>query len=304
MQTSLSEICIPASVTEIAEGAFASGDGSGWWGDVQPKNRAIRVAPGNPRFYVEGDCLICRCEDGRDAVVTHFGRAEEAHIPDNVSALLDLAFFGSLVRTVWFPASVTSIGKDVFQECDRLTRLYLERPDAGEGKYAVVYFPEAETRPQEDGLYDPDDEDVDRWGEQNYSDWYIRRQYMDCIRVGASGSIFDYVKYDSLFPNIRTSKDKILIATDRLKSARDLVPLYREQYLTYLQENAAEAVQVVIQYDDLAGLNTLAELGVFTGENIDKTIELAARARKADIQSFLMDYKNRAIGIQETDYDL
>lgn len=304
MQTSLSEICIPASVTEIAEGAFASGDGSGWWGDVQPKNRAIRVAPENPRFYVEGDCLICRCEDGRDAVVTHFGRAEEVHIPDNVSALLDLAFFGSLVRTVWFPASVTSIGKDVFQECNRLTRLCLERPDVGEGKYAVVYFPEAETRPQEDGLYDPDDEDVDRCGEQNYSDWYIRRQYMDCIRVGASGAIFDYVKYDSLFPNIRTSKDKILIATDRLKSARDLVPLYREQYLTYLQENAAEAVQVVIQYDDLAGLNTLAELGVFTGENIDKTIELAARARKADIQSFLMDYKNRAIGIQETDYDL
>ena len=68
--------------------------------------------------------------------------------------------------------------------------------------------------------------------------------------------------------------------------------------------NSCSVIGLSIQYDDLAGLNTLSELGVFTGENIDQVIELAATAQKADIQSFLMDYKNRAIGIQETDYDL
>lgn len=307
---SLMDILIPASVTEIGTGAFSmediyyvgDGDEAAW-----QRKRTIKVDPANPHFYVEDNCLIQRGNGGQNAVVAHFGRADEAHIPGDANEILAQAFCGSVVRTVWIPASVTSIGEDAFQDCKFLTRLYIERQEGGAGMYAVVYFPESTTRPPKED-YDPDadeDEDISEdQPEDYYSDWYIRRQYMDCIRVGAGGSIFDFVKYDSLFPNIRVSKDKILIATDRLKSARDLVPLYREQYLTYLQQNAAEAVQVVIQYDDLAGLNTLSEIGVFTGENIDQVIELAATAQKADIQSFLMDYKNRAIGIQETDYDL
>ena len=306
MQTRLSDIQIPASVTEVAEGAFAGGDVDSWWYMRQPLNRRIQVAPGNPLLSVEENCLIRRGEEGRSAVVAHFGREDDVHIPNDISELWSYAFCGSLAQTVWIPASVTTIGKDAFLDCERLTRLYIEKPGSGQGSYAVVYFPEA-ARPQGEELYDPDEEEDEEdmdWSGRVYSDWQIRRQYMDCIRSGADGTLFDFVKYDSLFPAIKTSKDKILIATDRLKSAKDLVPLYREQYLTYLQANAAEAVQVVITYDDLSGLNTLAELGAFTGENIDQSIELAAAARKADVQSFLMDYKNRAIGIQETDYDL
>lgn len=71
-----------------------------------------------------------------------------------------------------------------------------------------------------------------------------------------------------------------------------------------LRENAAGAVEIVIEYDDLAGLNTLAELGVFTGENIDGLIELANASRKPEILSCLMNYKNAEIGITETDYEL
>ena len=116
--------------------------------------------------------------------------------------------------------------------------------------------------------------------------------------------MFDIVKYDSLFHSIQKFKDRVLIATDRLKSAVQLVPLYRDEYLNWLRENAAGAVEVVIEFDDLAGLNTLAELGVFTGENIDKSIELANSAQKPEVLSYLMNYKNVHIGITETDYEL
>ena len=99
-------------------------------------------------------------------------------------------------------------------------------------------------------------------------------------------------------------KDRVLIATDRLKSAVQLVPLYRDAYLNWLRANAAGAVEIVIEFDDLDGLNTLAELGIFVGENIDQSIELANSAQKPEILSYLMNYKNAHIGISETDYDL
>lgn len=43
---------------------------------------------------------------------------------------------------------------------------------------------------------------------------------------------------------------------------------------------------------------------MFTGENVDGLIELADSARKPEILSCLMDYKNAEIGITETDYKL
>ena len=127
---------------------------------------------------------------------------------------------------------------------------------------------------------------------------------MECLKKSSDNMIFDFIKYDSLFTNIKYGKDKILVAVDRLKSDIDLVPLYRDNYLSYLRTNAKKAVEIVIKYDDLKGLNTLAELGVFTGENIDEVIELANRMEKAEVLSYLMNFKNANIGMDETDYDL
>ena len=125
--------------------------------------------------------------------------------------------------------------------------------------------------------------------------------YMDCIRITGSGDLFDFVKYDSLFEGIPEVKDRILVATDRLKSAIQLVPVYKEQYLTYLQEHSVEAVQIVIEYDDLEGLRILSDLEVFTGKNIDQVIELANKTGKVDIISYLMNYKNSEIGVESDD---
>ena len=142
-----------------------------------------------------------------------------------------------------------------------------------------------------------DDDDYD------YAAQSLRNQYLDCIRVN-DGRIFDFVKYDSLFAGISDFRDKILVATDRLKSAIQLVPLYRDNYLTYLQNHAEQAVNVVVEFDDLAGLNMLAELGVFTGQNIDSVIELANQSRQPDILSYLLNYKNTHLAMNENQDDL
>ena len=82
------------------------------------------------------------------------------------------------------------------------------------------------------------------------------------------------------------------------------MPLYRDNYLTYLQNHAEQAVNVVVEFDDLAGLNMLAELGVFTGQNIDSVIELANQSRQADILSYLLNYKNTHLAMNENQDDL
>lgn len=209
-----------------------------------------------------------------------FGKSETVTVPEGVAEIGRLAFYRSAVKEVRLPASVREVAADAFHQCENLSRLRLELPESAPG-WAEVYFPEL----------------------RGYGWNGMREQYLDCIRTSRDG-VFDFLTYDSLFPSIQEFKDQVLIATDRLKSSAYLAPLYRDAYLDWLRKNAAGALQTVIEFDDLAGLNTLAELKVFTGENVDGLIELANSARKPEILSYLLNYKNAEIGITETDYEL
>lgn len=280
--TQITAFSLPAALVEIGSGAFATGRR---WNSRQPALRSIKVAEDNPVFHRAKHCLLRRKADGTSAVLSHFGREETVVLPEDVSEICSKAFFRNGMREVQLPPSVTVVGESAFEGCERLQRLRLELPQGGQGcRSAVIYFPA------------PEGEGADAAS--------VRAQYMDCIRGDGSGPIFDFEKYDSLFPTIAVSSDKVLVAIDRLKSAIHLLPEYREQYLSYLRRTARKAVEAVIANDDLAGLNTLAELKIFTGENIDACIELANTARKPEVLSFLLNYKNASIGITEADYEL
>lgn len=281
--TSVKTFSLGASVCEIGAAAFITGSE---WEDKRTKLRDIKVDKANLYFYVDNRALMRKKPDGSSAIVVYFGGDETFAIPEGVTEIERAAFKRSIVQEVQIPPSVKLIGEEAFSGCTKLVRLRVGLSEAENGaSYAVVYIPGTKRQ-------------------NNYADSQIRDQYMDCIRVDGSGAIFDFVKYDSLFDTISASKDKVLVATDRLKSAIQLVPLYRDKYLAYLRRNAKKAVEIVVEYDDLSGLNTLAELNIFTGKNIDQIIDLANKAKKTEILSFLMNYKNAKIGIEEDDYDL
>lgn len=272
--TSLRGVTLPPELTSIGTGAFAAGEDRG------SSLRKVRVAKENPCFLARENVLLQRKEDGSLLLLCAFGKSETVTAPEGVSEIGRLAFYRSAVKEVRLPSSVREVAADAFHECGNLTRLRLELPESAPG-WAEVYFPELRGYGWNNG----------------------RNQYLDCIRTSRDG-VFDFLTYDSLFPSIQEFKDRVLIATDHLKSSAHLAPLYRDEYLNWLRENAARAVRTVIEFDGLAGLNTLAELGVFTGENIDELIELANASRKPEILSCLMNYKNAEIGITETDYEL
>ena len=125
---------------------------------------------------------------------------------------------------------------------------------------------------------------------------------MDCIRSGVNNSVFDFEKYDSLFPSISQNTDKVLVATDRLKSAVSLAPVYAENYRRYLKQDPELAVKVIITLDDADGLDLLDKLGCIQVDKLDEYIALANRSSKTSAQVYFMNYKNERVGF--SDFDL
>lgn len=278
--TSIKNFSLPRGIEHIGTAAFRTGTKNGGF-----HIHKIQLSRENPAFHIENNVLCRRTESGL-WVLSCFGDAAVVRLPEEVTKICPEAFCRSAAEEVHIPASVTEIGKNAFQGCMNLKRLCVEFPRPENGvSHAVVYLPGAGQ-------------------EQDRQSTKLRGQYMDCIQIGRQKTVFDFVKYDSLFPAITEPKDKILVAADRLKSAIQLAPLYRDAYLSYLQDNAGQAVQTVVEFDDLAGLTVLAELGVFTGENIDQVVELANASKKPEIVGYLMNYKNASIGFTETDYEL
>lgn len=278
---SIEEIQLGSALKYVGPGAFVAGNR---WDQSSAKLENITVSEANQTFSVDKNALYMQKNDGTKTLVAYCGKEAFFEIPEGVSEVYGSAFSRSPVEEVQISASVKAIGAYAFQGANDLTRLRIASENQnGDVSYAVIYIPEI-TR--------------DMYG---YGDSHIHDLFMDCIRTSGDGGIFDYTKYDALFYGIPTTKDKILVATDRLKSAVSLVPLYRDQYLEYLRENAGTAVQTVIEYDDLDGLTILSDLGVFTGDNIDEVIELANGTGKVDIISYLINYKNAEIGISQND---
>lgn len=278
--TSIKNFSLPRGIEHIGTAAFRTGKENGEF-----HIHKIQLSRENPAFHIENNVLCRRTESGL-WVLSCFGGAAVVRLPEEVTKICPEAFFRSAAEEVHIPASVVEIGKNAFQGCMNLKRLCVEFPQPENGvSHAVVYLPGAGQ-------------------EQDRQRARLRGQYMDCIQIGRQKTVFDFVKYDSLFPAITEPKDKILVAADRLKSTIQLAPLYRDAYISYLQQNAQQAVQIVVEFDDLAGLTVLAELGVFTGENIDQVVELANASKKPEIVGYLMNYKNASIGFRETDYEL
>lgn len=285
----LSEVWIPASVKEIGARAFAISSDSQW--------KSISVSTENTVFFTEDGNLYGNNPDGTTSLVVHFGNQESAVLRNDVARIQGGSFTNSIAKEIFIPSSVQYIDDKAISGCTKLKRLNIGLKDAGSKyKNAVIYLPKGESDKRDQYGY-PD-------YEANRELARIREQYMDCLRVTPSGELFDYAKYDSLFDGVTEQDDKILIATDRLKSARDLVPVYEENYRRYLQKNATAAVATVVSEDDVNGLVVLADLDIFNEKNIDQVIEMANKAKRPEVLSYLMDFKNASIGSTTDDYEL
>lgn len=256
--TSVGTFRLPTTLETIGHGALTA--------------ESIVLCGENPRFLLDDNMLYERCQDGTLTALAFFGEAERYTLQKNTSVIAANAFTGADLLELLIPQTVVTIEENAFENCNRVVRLYMEQ--RAEARWAVVYLPEPEAR-------------------FLFLDDTSRRQMVDCIRINGEGELFDFVKYDSLFDGISQMRDRVLIAVDRLKSAVDLLPEYRNQYETFLRNNPKDVLTWVVEYDDNDGCRLICDLGIVNAGNIEEAIRMASERQNAGMTSFFMEYKKK-----------
>lgn len=108
--SALEQLYLPAGVTEI-------GTGISWL------NAAFQVAPENPAFCSDEKGALY--DKARKTLLRFPPRAEEAVIPEGVTALGNEAFAGGRLKSVSLPDSLETIGDSAFNSCPALTQITL-----------------------------------------------------------------------------------------------------------------------------------------------------------------------------------
>ncbi len=272
LNTNIAGFNIPASIRHIGEGAFAIRE---QWNERR-YSKKLSIDGENAFYSAENDRLI---ETENKSLLADFGSEDVIYIPKGIREICSKAYHHNIAKEIHVPNSVVSIHEDAFLKCNHLKRLYMYF----RGERVCIYMPGAK------GEYDVKP---------------VHEQCLSCVRSTADGCLFDFERYDGLFGSVSDKREKILMAANRLKSGLRLEEKYRLNYLQYLKRHAKDAVKTVVEFDELESLNALAELGLFTPDNIDELIELANRANKPELLSYLMNYKNSHIGIHDEDYEL
>lgn len=117
----------------------------------------------------------------------------------------------------------------------------------------------------------------------------------------------DYKRYDDLFRYVMANDTKdtaCYIAINRLSYPFKLSKEAKEQYYSYLQNELTFIVRKLLKEDDITNLEQLANLDLFTENNIDDMIELAHSVNRIEATNFFMQYKKLKFNNIEKTFEL
>lgn len=117
----------------------------------------------------------------------------------------------------------------------------------------------------------------------------------------------DYKKYDELLyrtvaeESLQTAAELVL---GRLRHPFRLAEDRREAYVSYLCAHREEAVKFLVETEDMEGMKFLAGQGYLTVSALDYALEWAAKSKKTEMLSLLMDEKQRLHPKKKKTFDL
>ena len=236
---------------------------------------------------------------------------------------------GSTVTEIWLPTGVTELGRYAFYRCRNLRRLILtdSLPDIGGGVFTGCRLSEVEIyffRGERSCLKSILDEmrytiraTLRYCGEagQAAARVVFPEHYEEAVentpaRIlytqhhGAGGYYrqcfydrkLDYKKYDELLYRMEAEEQPDVaakLALDRLRYPYALTQEARESYLDYVKRHIVEAADDLTEREDIDGLRFLAREGLITENALEDAIEKAAKEKRTEVLSFLMDEKHK-----------
>lgn len=299
------EIIIPDTVEKIGEGAFARCQ----------QLTVIHLPEGLTALsaYLFSDCrkLLPFClpknitEIG-DYAFQNCRTLTTITLPEGLKYIGNYAFYNCRgLKELILPASILSLGTGALKNCEALTFIALAGHRNIQNVVADLHHAftlsieyKIESEIVSAYLYFPDEacEFIENYPARqfqqvNYGTGHLYRQ---CI----SNWDIDYQRYDQLFKVAKREEPferLVTIAKYRLCYTYRLPNERKEEYEYFFKENLLPAMELLFAEDDMKTIETLANCGIFTAENIDSVIQLAANKRKTAFASFLMDFQHRNI---------
>lgn len=311
----LRKMHLPASLEILGKHAISDTFG---WSDSLNGLEQISVDADNPFFSTEGGALFRKLdpdESGEEAkgrvLVKYSGHDREYEIPGDVVCILSSAFRRAEFSRVDVPRSVRDVGTDAFRECKKLREIYLEESDT------LLYIPGQPVYRKDEitALFCSGDREARREAVSE-EEMILPEKWQAFARVPiSSGSrrengdpyekyVFDYRGYDALFHTYLNLPDQYGMALCRLKYPVLLDEEVRRKYEEFIMGNLTDILDSIAERQDLQHLAQIAELGFFTEQNIEDSIEQFNRPGRAKEMSYLLNYKRENLGETEFDFSL
>ncbi|MDO4321201.1 MAG: leucine-rich repeat protein [Lachnospiraceae bacterium] len=292
-------------VTELAPYAFSA--------HMDERELQNKINAGTVQIYVPGVLKGCIEEESLSGLFPLCGeQLEEIVLPGTVRRVGRYCFYdcGSLHR-IEFWGTLTDWGSGVFTRCHHVKelRVYTDRDGKSYLKDVLDELPETlaveyccpkaaeETGPSYDRavLVFPEfyEEGVENTPAR-ILETHVHGSgisYRNCFQ----GRKFDFVQYDTLFPQAKALESREVLAlmvSGRLRYPVGLAEKAREQYERYVFEHAREIAGWMLQKRDLEGIRWLAELTAGVPDRevlLEEMAEHASRLHYTEAVSYLMD---------------
>jgi hypothetical protein len=289
--SSLTSVEIPGSVKKIGSGAFKGCN----------KLDKLIISEGVEEI---GESAFAGCSS-----------LSIVEIPGSVREIAESTFSGCLLLSkLKIKKSVGKIGQYAFHGCESLAEVIIDQcvgdldmkafDNLGQREVSIIYHHTSptitnfgENNSKYIFLLDKENKIIGKLYNPDESPEIL---YVKFIARLLMGCVKHLSEYDSLFSNyISLPLKKIKIALTRLQYPLELNQVYKDNYLSYLQNFAHYYVPFLIKINNVEQISSLASVNVLYKQDIDTFIDQAMQLKRTEIQAFLMDYKNKTWGLDK-----
>lgn len=264
--SALEELVIPQHLHTIPEGALTFSGGTA--GDSDGIRR-ISINPDNDKFILKYGCICERLGDDKLKILRFLG-GEDAEILWDVSIIGEQAFRNREIKDLLIFDTVEKIGREAFSWCPVkkcVIRSYHEGGDENVKK-------------------EVDDTTVFFGDEDKYNMEKLLEGF------GKNGKVYDFAVFDDFLEKEYVTLPRVEMILTRLLNPLDLDPESRSALENRIRDNIDDILELSAIEHNAGVIKDMGELGFFTKDNIDRSIDKMTDLGEKETTAWLMSYKN------------